>query len=158
MNIFILDKCPIKAAQYQCDKHVVKMILETAQLLCSIYEPNTAPYKRTHYNHPCAVWARESWANYYWLYKHGIALCNEYHYRYGKQHKSLAVIVWCWENIKFDLFARVDEHDPISFTKCMPDEYKVDDIVQSYRNYYKSAKKDIAKWTKRPIPDWWINE
>lgn len=154
MNIFVLDKDPVIAAQMQCDKHVVKMILETAQLLCSVFPNGEAPYKRTHYNHPCAVWARESWANYYWLYKHGIALCNEYTYRYNKLHKSTDIIIWCWENIKFEYFNRVDEHDPVSFIKCMPDEYKVDDIVQSYRNYYKGAKKDIAKWTKRDIPEW----
>lgn len=157
MNIFVLDKCPIKAAQYQCDKHVVKMILETAQLLCSVYPNGEAPYKRTHYNHPCAIWTRESWANYYWLYKHGIALGNEYTYRYNKIHKSIDAIIWCWENISrnnFQLLHTVNEHDPITFPKCMPDEYKVDDIVQSYRNYYKGAKRDIAKWTKRPVPNW----
>lgn len=152
MNIFVLDKDPIKAAQLQCDKHVVKMILETAQLLCSIYPEGTAPYKRTHYNHPCAKWTRESWANYYWLYNHGIALCNEYTYRYNKIHKSMDIIIWCWHNIKFDMFDRVKEHDPTSFVKCMPDQYKVDDVVQSYQNYYKNEKASIAKWTKRPIP------
>lgn len=139
----------------QCDKHIVKMILETAQLMCSIYPKDTAPYKRTHYNHPCAVWTRESWANYYWLYKHGIALGNEYTKRYGKVHKSIAAIIWCWENIDFNLFQRVDEHEPIVFVKCMPEECKVDDVVQSYRNYYMKHKRDIAKWTKRQPPDWW---
>lgn len=155
MNIFVLDKDPILAAQYQCNAHVVKMILETAQLLCSIFPEGTAPYKRTHYNHPCAKWARESWANYYWLYKHGMGLSYEYTVRYGKQHKSTDIIIWCWEHIDFKLFERIEEHDPITFPKCMPDEYKVDDVVQSYRNYYKGAKKDIARWTKRNPPDWW---
>ena len=65
MNIFVLDNDPFKAAEYQCDKHVVKMVLETAQLLCSAHE--TAPYKRTHYNHPCAIWTRSSLSNYMWL-------------------------------------------------------------------------------------------
>jgi hypothetical protein len=157
MNIFVLDKDPITAAQYQCDKHIVKMCLETAQLLCSIFPNGQAPYKRTHYNHPCAKWARESWANYYWLYKHGMALCHEYYFRYNKKHKCQDVIQWCWKNLdNFDIFNRVEEYDPINFPKCMPDEYKVDDVVQSYRNYYKGAKKEFAKWTNRDVPDWFI--
>lgn len=149
MNIFVLDKCPVKAAQMQCNKHIVKMILETAQLLCSIYEPGTAPYKRTHYNHPCAIWTRESLSNYMWLINHGYALCDEYLYRYSKRHKSADVIHWCHDNIK------LTDKGLTPFPKCMPDEYKVEDVVQSYRNYYKGAKKDIAKWTKRNVPDWW---
>lgn len=154
MNIFILDYDPIKAAQMQCDKHVVKMCLETAQLLCSIYPNGQAPYKRTHYNHPCSKWARESWANYYWLYKHGIALCNEYTFRYRKTHKCLDIMIWCWSNIDFKLLDRVDEYEPIAFPKCMPDDCKVNDVVQSYRNYYIKHKGHIATWTKRNVPDW----
>ena len=84
MNIFVLDYNPKRAAQMQCDKHVVKMPLETAQILCSAFEPGTAPYKRTHYNHPCSVWGRESKVNYKWLIEHGLALSDEYTYRYGK--------------------------------------------------------------------------
>lgn len=155
MNIFVLDYDPIKAAQMQCDKHVVKMILETAQLLCSIYPANTAPYKRTHYNHPCAVWTRESIANYTWLYNHGIALCEEYSYRYNKIHKSQSIILWCKNNIKYEHFIKGNDLTPIVFPKCMPEECKVNDVVESYRKYYKTHKKDIAKWTKRDIPNWW---
>ena len=95
LNIFVLHKNPQLAAQYQCDKHVVKMILETAQLLCSPYVPGVAPYRRTHYNHPCAKWTRESQSNYFWLGIHGLALADEYTYRYGKIHKSVDVIKWC---------------------------------------------------------------
>jgi hypothetical protein len=95
LNIFVLDKDPEKAAKYQCDKHVIKMILETAQLLCSVFEPGQAPYKRTHYNHPSAVWTRASRANYMWLIEHGEALCYEYTRRYNKTHKSEFVFQWC---------------------------------------------------------------
>ena len=76
-GIFILDKDPINVAKIQCDKHVIKMCLETAQMLCSIFEPGIAPYKRTHYNHPCSKWIRESKDNYKWLIKHDKALCRE---------------------------------------------------------------------------------
>lgn len=155
MNIFVLDTDPVKAAQMQCDKHVVKMILESAQLLCGIF-PDGAPYKRTHYNHPCSKWLRESPANYFWLIKHGLALCNEYTYRYNKVHKSSAVIVWCEKAAKdYIHFESIKSKELTPFVKCMPDEYKVEDVVQSYRNYYRGAKKDIAVWTKRNQPDWW---
>ena len=75
MNIFVLDKNPIRAAKMACDKHVVKMILESAQMLCSVQPEGTAPYKRSFYNHPCTKWVRESDANYDWLIEHGLALC-----------------------------------------------------------------------------------
>ena len=78
VNIFVLDEDPIQAAFQQCNKHVVKMVTETAQLLCSVYPKGVAPYKRTHYNHPCAVWARTSLENYLWLLEHGEALGLEY--------------------------------------------------------------------------------
>jgi len=152
MNIFVLDKDPFKAAQMQCDKHIVKMILETAQLLCSIFPENTAPYKRTHYNHPCSKWTRESYGNYAWLIHHGLALCDEYTYRYNKQHKCRDIILWCHYYGRIEYFNSL-ELTP--FSKCMPEECKNDDIVDSYRNYYITNKKSIAKWTKREIPVWW---
>ena len=150
MNIFVLDLDPVKAAQYQCDKHVVKMILETAQLLCSVYPDGEAPYKRTHYNHPCAKWTRESMGNYNWLIKHGYALCDEYKFRYNKEHKSRSVIDWCNKDTGI-----VPHHIPTQFPECMPDQYKTGNIVYSYRNYYMIEKRDIAKWSKRSQPDWW---
>lgn len=61
MNIFYLDKDPKLCAQYHCDKHVVKMILESAQLLCTAVNEaagkEVAPYKSTHVNHPCSIWS-----------------------------------------------------------------------------------------------------
>ena len=78
MNIFVLSEDPIEAAQMQCDQHVVKMTLETAQMLCTPFPNGSAPYKHTHYNHPCNVWVRESKANFIWLCDHGDALAQEY--------------------------------------------------------------------------------
>ncbi len=69
MNIFALDTDPVTCAQYHCDKHVIKMILESVQMLsttCSILGAE-APYKPTHANHPCTKWVRESWENFGWL-------------------------------------------------------------------------------------------
>ena len=160
MNIFILDKDVKKCAQYHCDKHVVKMILETAQLLCGVHHVTAhdtahdtahVPYKLSHKNHPCSIWARDSISNYLYLCEIGLALCEEYTYRYGKRHKSQDVITWCILN-------RPNIPD-IGFTepaRAMPDEYKVDDVIESYRNYYIGAKKDFAKWKNRDIPEWFL--
>ena len=153
MNIFVLDECPFRAAFDQCDKHVVKMVLETAQLLCSAYPEDTAPYKRTHYNHPSAVWTRESLENYRWLLDHGLALALEYQLRYNKTHKSLEAIKWCASNVS-DIDFPQFERTP--FKLAMPDEYKCDDAVTAYRNYYKHEKASIAKWDKAlNVPTWW---
>ena len=99
MNIFILDTNPRKCAEYHNDKHVVKMILETAQLLCGVHwitqSTYEIPYKLSHKNHPCSIWARECIENYNWLCELGIELCEEYTYRYGKRHKSQDIIEWC---------------------------------------------------------------
>ena len=144
MQIFILDVNPILAAQYQADKHVVKQVLETAQILSTI---SGGPYKPTHANHPCVKWAALNRTNFSWLRRHGLALCAEYTHRYGKVHKSQSVI----EN------ARPLRDMPIGiseFVQCMPDEFKDKDPVVAYRKYYHS--KQFAQWNKsRPAPYWW---
>lgn len=150
VNIFVLDYNPVKAAQMQCDKHIVKMPLETAQLLCTPF--SKAPYKRTHYNHPCALWCRQSLSNYKWLIQHGQALCEEYNYRYGREHKSKKVILWCQKNIKKIKFPK---RKKTNFALCFDDQYHVGNAVQSYRAYYKFKKNKIAKWNKnRSMPRW----
>ena len=161
MNIFFLDENPKLSAQYHVDKHVVKMILETAQLLCGVhhmtdqvptkYPTSTlqVPYKLSHKNHPCAVWARQSLSNYLYLCELGLELGKEYTYRYGKRHKSIDVIEWCIIN--------KPNIPDIGFTTpamAMPDEYKVDSVVESYRNYYMGAKSELAQWKKREKPFW----
>lgn len=153
MNIFVLDKDPVLAAQYQCDKHVVKMVLESAQLLCSPFKPGVAPYGRTHYNHPCAIWTREANNNYTWLIQHAFALLGEFEYRFGKEHASKKVIEWCNVHEVELVFPKI-EMTP--FVQAMPAIYKDPDPVIAYRNYYIGAKRDIAKWNKgRKKPDWY---
>jgi len=113
MNIFYIDECPRTAAQMQCDKHVVKMIVESAQMLSTAHRlvdgveyfdqtsngrkirrwrledmRENVLYKSVHMNHPCTIWTRENSANYLWHYDHFIALCDEYTYRYGKIHST----------------------------------------------------------------------
>jgi hypothetical protein len=156
MNIFFLDFDVKKCAEYHCDKHVVKMILETAQLLCSAHHVtgSTAPYKLSHKNHPCSIWVRESLSNYLYLCELGLALGEEYTYRYGKKHKSIEVIEWCLSN-------RPNIHD-VDFTTpplAMGDEYKIgNDVIESYRNYYKGAKSGIVSWKNREVPKWYKKE
>ena len=97
MNIFVLDWDVKKCATYHNDKHVVKMILETAQLLCGSHwsTGSEAPYKLSHKNHPCSIWVRQDLNNYLWLCELGLELCKEYSYRYGKRHKTQEIIEWC---------------------------------------------------------------
>lgn len=154
MNIFILDTDVKKCAEYHNDKHVVKMILESAQLLCGVHHMTESsmdyvPYKLSHKNHPCSIWARENMSNYLWLCELGLELCKEYTYRYGRRHKSQEVIEWCIENRP-----TIPEDDFTTPPKAMPEEYKVNDVVQSYRNYYCGDKKHFSKWKNREIPYW----
>jgi len=156
MNIFLLDENPSVCAKYHNDKHVVKMILETAQLLCSVHHicgNKIPPYKLAHKNHPCSIWCRTSLTNYLYLCELGIELSKEYSFRYGREHKSKDVIEWCRKNIP----PIID----IGFTKpalAMPQEYKVEnDYVRSYRNYYIGAKSTFSTWKNREIPKWFLN-
>lgn len=145
MNIFVLSLCPIEAAQMQCDKHVVKMIVESAQMLCTV---GYGTYKPTHVNHPCTRWATRSEANFEWLMAHALTLCDEYTYRYGRRHKSQDVI----EAVRApEIFLEVGLKP---FALAMPDEFKTDNAVESYRAYYHS-KASFAKWTRRKPPTWW---
>lgn len=151
MNIFVLDYDPAEAAKYHCDKHVVKMCLETAQLLCNAYarhgEPG--PYKATHVQHPCSIWAGQTATNYRWLWKLGMSLCEEYTHRYGKIHECQRIINMLRAGpltLKAQGFTR--------FPQCMPDEYKAADTVVAYRTYYKHEKLYMATWKKRPTPSW----
>jgi hypothetical protein len=152
MNIFFTDTDPVVAAKNLCDLHVHKVgILESAQLLCNLFE--NAPYRKTHVNHPCTRWLWESPANVSWLICHAKAASIEYTARYGKVHKSTEVIQWV-ESMHQESF---DTITPPAL--AMPDECKVhlaDPIasaVASYRKYYQTNKAKIATWKTRP-PEW----
>jgi hypothetical protein len=150
MNIFYLDQDPETCAQYHCDKHVVKMILETAQLLCATQWlcGNEAQYRLTHKNHPSTIWTRQSIHNYRWLCELGIQLGLEYTLRYGKIHKSQAVVEWCRDNEP--LLPDIPFTNP---PQAMPDYCKLDDTVLAYRKYYINEKSGFAKW-KTTTPEW----
>ena len=156
MNIFFLSLDPTEAAHFHCDRHVVKMILETAQLLYTAHWMYESPlpegaYKKTHPSHPSARWVRESLSNYNWLVQLGLALCEEYTYRYGKIHKTQSHLEWLSHNTPTRL---VD----IGWTLprlAMPETLKhlALDPVLAYRTYYVVAKSRLFTYTKRPMPN-----
>jgi len=161
MNIFFLHRTPRKCAKYHCDKHVVKMILESCQLLYTCHwsqpEPptliHTAPgggYKPTHRKHPCALWLLESLDNYRWLVDLTQELVDEYHYRYGpKEHACEKHLDWLRTVEPTGLPRR-----GLTMPRCaMPEEYKIsDDAVQNYREYYRGGKKHLLQYRKRHPP------
>ena len=153
MNIFILSQDPTLAAQYQCDKHVVKMVLESTQILSTVQSKFgiETKYKPTHSKHPCVLWAGESLANYLWLVTHAKALSEEYTYRYGKIHACHELIVG-----PLSTPPPIEQINLTEFVQCMPDQYKISgDAVQAYRNYYMGEKADFAVWNKtRKAPVW----
>ncbi len=158
MNIFYLDKDPKLAAIYQYNKHVVKMILESAQMLCTAHhcygsaeQKANVPYKQAHLNHPSTVWARQSKSTYMWLYDHMMALGTEYYVRYGKTHLTITKCK--------DFLATPPKHiqgDEWSQPpQAMPDEYKHKDSIIAYWQYYINDKSHIAGKTEnkyREIP------
>lgn len=178
MNIFVLSNDPETCAKYHCDKHVIKMILESAQLLSNAHYYSLSilsnkdidqhkilshfydfprknnygipnPYKLTHINHPCSIWCRESLANYKWLNKMALFLCKEYTNRYVKTHKCEEILIWLKNNEP-----NINDIGLTPFKQAMPDKYKDKDPVIAYRNYYLNDKKYFAKW-KNGEPDWW---
>ena len=156
MNLFYLDEDLDKSAQYHVDKHIVKMPLEAAQLLClsliHISEPTRrTPYLPMMYNHPCTIWTRSSLDNFEWVHCYANALNDEYYYRYGKLHKSVMEVV-----NKLPEPKNMPRLGQTPFGMAMPDELKDEnDVVGSYRLYYHTDKATFAKWSHRDKPYWW---
>lgn len=179
MNIFFLDEDPRKAAEYMVDKHVVKMIVETAQLLSTAHRVidglevqlelekdgrtrrkkvwvlddyrNDLFYSATHINHPSAIWCRESVENYNWLVDHLFALGDEYTYRYNKKHATIEKLGYYIQSPPHDL----REWDWTKPKCAMGEEFIIsDNYVENYRNYYKHGKANLHKWKNREVPDW----
>ena len=178
MNIFVLSNSAYESAWHMCDKHIVKMPLETAQMLSTIHrmldgkeyveksksgrrikrwshktdsfssDGKKLLYQATMMNHPCTVWARETLGNYRWLTEHGRALCFEYTRRYGRKHASEPVIQWCIDTWPKNM-DKDSYYDKTPFAQAMPDKYKVPgDAVAAYRSYYLGEKVSFAKWKK----------
>lgn len=168
MNIFFLSFYPSLAAKYHCDQHCVKMILETAQLLYSVWwilnekeikrlckAHGLTPYKLTHKNHPCAIWARTSYQNYLWLTLLGIELCKEYTKRYTKTHACKKHIYFLYSNSPTKSLFSISKFTTPAL--AMPDECKTkNNPIKSYRNYYVMKKSTFARWRHSPVPKWYI--
>jgi len=180
MNIFILDNDPVKAAQLQCDKHIPKMVVESGQMLSTVhrmldgtiemrpsksgkrivkywkldgYKENIL-YKAVHMNHPCTVWSRENASNYDWHYKHFIALCDEYTYRYGKVHATETKLAMVLRNPPKNI-EYTDRKSPFRLAMGSNPECMFEDAVRSYRAFYQTKQERFAmKWTKRNVPEW----
>lgn len=150
MNIFYLSEDPKLCAQYHCDKHVVKMILEYAQLMCTAHHVTGSGtecmYKQTHKNHPCAVWVRSSVDNYMYVFELWSALLDEYKSRYGKYHKTGML----YDDLEVPPKLQGEWSDP---PQCMPDEFKYPDTVLAYRIYYQFGKSHILSY-KHHWPGW----
>lgn len=149
MNIFYLHKDPEIAPTYLYDKHKVKMILETAQMLCTAHhhyankydiDKSYIPYKPAYVNHPSTVWARQSKQNYIWLWQYFLAINEVYTKRYGKIHTSYIKLMSSMVNLPFQIPDTEFTQPP----QCMPDEYKNKCSVSAYWNYYRGAKQHIA--------------
>lgn len=154
MNIFLLDKDPLVNAQYYTDKHVVKMILESVQMLSTAVRLSgvDAGYRATHKNHPCSIWVRESASNFMYLYDLVEALHDEWRFRFNhpdtKEHKSFTVMK------SLPLPDQFPSEGPTPPALAMPDQYKSDDPIEAYRAYYCGEKQHLFNWTKRETPYW----
>lgn len=180
MNVFVLDKNPVLAAKMHCDKHVPKMIVESAQMLSTAhrmldgtvtkrpsksgkttvkyYELNdnreNILYKAVHMNHPCTVWTRESAGNYDWHYRLFIALCDQFKVRYEKDHAT--------DLLLRDLLKERPKNIPVTqmtpfplAMKSEPQCMNPDDPVQSYRDFYQTKQSRFKmEWKKVPTPGW----
>ena len=150
MNIFYLHRDPYKAAEVQYNKHVVKMILESAQMLCTAHHHygsgDNVPYKKAHYNHPSTIWCRENDKHYRWLFNHMLALGSEYTKRYGKKHLSIDK---CFGPLSF-LLPNIPRGERFEQPpQCMPDEYKDECSIKAYWNYYIGEKHNVANKDER---------
>jgi len=151
MNIFYLHPDPSKAASFFYEKHKVKMILESAQMLCTAHHVynngDNVPYKKAHLNHPSTIWVRESVHHYWWLYDHMIALGKEYTARYNKHHLSIAK---CRDALFYPPLGMPDNgfKEP---PQCMPDEYKDPSSLIAYWNYYEQDKHKVRNKNEKKI-------
>jgi hypothetical protein len=167
MNLFILSLIQREIAQFMMDKHVSKILLEAVQMLCSakrVLDPddeiNGQLYKLAHKNHPVTIWCRKSKENFLWTLELVEELHREWRFRYGhpetKFHKSYLMAQILREHLPKD--EQFEEQRLTPFALAMPDEYKSEDPIESYRNYYMSGpKQKIASWKKkREKPEWYI--
>lgn len=164
MNIFYVHTNPVYAAQHLCDSHVVKMILESCQMLSTAHrvldgdDVDPSLYKIAHKNHPSTIWVRSSIDQYQWLYEHMRAMCAEYTKRYGKIHTCQTKLL----DVLNKFPANIEDNGFIPPPLCMPEQYKshlfgqcsMDEAVEAYRSFYVCEKAKFAKWKHGNMPQW----
>jgi len=158
MNRFVLDLDPKLAAEYHCNKHVVKMIVEECQMLSTAHrllsddlssEEDKILYNAVYMNHPCAIWVRQTSGNYEWAYALLENLCQEYTLRYERVHKSSQLLPY------LQYLPKGIVKSPLTdFAQAVPEDCKHDNPVIAYQKYYREHKSSFAKWTKRSVPTW----
>ena len=161
MNIFGIDTNTTSCATYHADRHIVKMPLETAQMVSFVYYhkdlwdgevPNLLMnFSAGHDKHPCSLWLRENLVNFLWTCEFGIKLIEEYRFRYDSQKHERCKMIFEWS---LDNLPNLPVAEFTPFAKAMPEEYKVDCSIESYRNYYRMGKSELHQWTKRNKPEW----
>lgn len=174
MNIFVLDEDPIVAATYHFDDHVRKMIIESAQMLCMPHNMESvpvalggkqiAPYKSglprvtktgkitlgAYVNHPCSKWARDNISNYRWLLQLGLSLCDEFEFRFRKNHATKQVLLWLTNNEP-----NLPNKSLSTFTQCITSGIRCESAIKAYRLCYQRDKRHLACWTRRGKPYWY---
>lgn len=164
MQIFFLSKNPEAAARYHNNKHVVKMIIESAQILSAAHhywDPGNIniPYKLSHRWHPAVHWARKTQGNYLWLVRLAKALCKEYRFRYGylhdRQHKSCDAIKWLAHHIPVGMPKKGMTVPPqMIHIDCRNSGRTFADTVSAYRRDYMQYKRHFSQWGRRGSPYW----
>ena len=156
MNIFYLDSDPRTCAVYHCDRHVVKMCLETAQLLSTACQAmglhDSGLYRPTHPNHPCSLWVRERRENFAWTLRLMKCLLAEYTHRYNKVHKSVYAYASVLQLAREMFWLLPEGSTPPA--QAMPESLRGHDPVDAYRRYYLSEKRHLLVWTRRDVPAW----
>lgn len=151
MNVFFVDADPSVAARALCDAHVIKMTLESAQLLCTARHVLglPAPYKPTHKKHPCALWVAAHRGNYDWTHAHLVALADEYTRRFGRTHATALHI----DALRDSSMLPPGTSEP---AQAMPDEHKRPDPVEAYRAYYRHKALTLPRfrYTQADPPRW----
>ena len=165
MNIFILDEDPTIAAQYNCDTHVCKIILEATQMMALAHKHRDRPFRtdsppklqqglyqpRGVHNHPVSVWVRATYGNYKWTAQHTLALCQEYTNRYHKIHATQHIAEWLSSNHPFDIIEERTE-----FIQAMPDDVKHASPITAYRQYYQKYKTNLIRYRTNNVPHWYF--
>jgi hypothetical protein len=162
VNIFVLDSNPHLAAMYHTDRHIVKMPTETAQMISFVYHDSALwegeipdfvmGFSKTHYKHPCSIWIRESLSNFKYACEFGLALYNEYQYRYEnpeKHQRAKQIFNFALKNLP-----NIPDKGLTKFAIAMDEEFVCADPIESYRTYYKYRKKHLHTWKKRTKPTW----